>query len=255
MSSSRCWQKFLMQTTQSGHVSWILALLVSCTLFSASGRTLCSTASRIEGWSTGQMQAAAGHALHWIVMQRAVLAGQQRASCCFLSCCMGWLPTDDAMPVMVGLQPPSAWRVLKYSVPCDELRTVLTVPVGSRLDGERFLVAVNLHNNEAVLPHQILQLIQVTVLELTHCGCALHTSRPASAARRLHLQCLHVLQPVIARQRHWQPCCTLAVCISLVSHPGQQRLKGSSCPSLLPAADGHAALWGHRALHLREWQP
>ena len=39
------------------------------------------------------------------------------------------------------------------------------VPVGSRLDGERFLVALNLHNNEDVLPHQILQLIQVTFAE------------------------------------------------------------------------------------------
>ena len=39
------------------------------------------------------------------------------------------------------------------------------VPVGARLDGERFLVAINLHNNEGVLPHQILQLIQVNFAE------------------------------------------------------------------------------------------
>ena len=80
------------------------------------------------------------------------------------------LPTDNAVPVVIGLQPPSAWPALRNPFPCDGLHIMRAAPAGSRLDGERFLVAVNLHNNEGVLPHQILQLIQVTILKLTHFG-------------------------------------------------------------------------------------
>lgn len=74
------------------------------------------------------------------------------------------------MPVAVALQPPPAWPTLGSSSPGDKWQAMRALPVGSRLDGERFLVALNLHNNEGVLPHQILQLIQVTLAD------ALHTS-------------------------------------------------------------------------------
>ena len=42
------------------------------------------------------------------------------------------------------------------------LKLALFTPAGQQLEGERYLVALNLHNSADVLPHQILQLVQVT---------------------------------------------------------------------------------------------